>query len=149
LKTLGRRRGTGILAAALAALLAGCGDSGSTAGPSATPQAASGLTTREAAGKPTGGVPKPGHLMSGNATLSWEAPTSNTNGTALTDLSGYRIYYGASEDEMLESVQITNVGLQTYVIENLQPGTWYFAIRALSSAGTESPLSDIVSKTIG
>ena len=87
--------------------------------------------------------------MSGNATLYWEAPTSNTNGTALTDLAGYRIYYGASEDEMIETVHIANVGIQTYVIENLQPGTWYFAVRALSSEGTESPLSDVVAKTIG
>src|SRR5215469_9411932 len=113
---------------AVAALVAGCRDPGPGAAPTAAPSASG---------------------SAGSATLSWDAPTSNTNGTALTDLSGYRIYYGASEDDMVKTVQITNVGIQTYLIENLEAGTWYFAIRALSSEGTESPLSDVVSKTIG
>jgi hypothetical protein len=152
LEILNRLRWTGILAAALAALLTACDDSDGTAGARATPQAVNSLMTRErssSAGKGTTSAPKPSHLMSGNATLSWDAPTSNTNGTALTDLSGYRIYYGASEDDMIKTVQIGGVGIQTYIIENLEPGTWYFAVRALSSEGTESPLSDVVSKTIG
>jgi hypothetical protein len=139
------------VAAALAALLAGCdgSDTTATAAARATPQAVNSLMTREHTSSSTIGKPEPHHLVIGNATLSWDAPTSNTNGTALTDLSGYRIYYGASEDDMIETVQISNVGIQTYMIENLEPGTWYFAIRALSSEGTESPLSDVVSKTIG
>ncbi len=40
------------------------------------------------------------------------------------------------------------MGLQTYMIENLGQGTWYFAVRAVTSAGVESALSNIVSKTI-
>ena len=138
----------GIFAAALAGVLAGCGGSDDTAASTATPQAVNGLMTRAAASA-SANAPKPSQRTSGNATLYWEAPTSNTNGTALTDLSGYRIYYGASEDDMIETVQITNVGIQTYVIDDLASGTWYFAVRALSSEGTESPLSEIVSKTIG
>ena len=82
------------------------------------------------------------------ATLSWEAPTANTNGTALTDLVGYRIYYGSSPEELKQSVQIGTVGLQTYVIDNLDPGTWYFAVMALASNGAESTLSNVVSKSI-
>lgn len=148
MKILGRLRWTGILPAALAALLAGCDGSDNAASASATPEAVNSAVTRAAASSASS-VPKPSQSMEGNATLTWEAPTSNTNGTALTNLSGYRIYYGANEGEMSETVQITNVGIQTYVIEDLQPGTWYFAVRALSSDGTESPLSDVVSKTIG
>lgn len=86
---------------------------------------------------------------SGTATLSWQAPTTNTDGAALTDLSGYRIYYGTDAEELTESVQLTSVGLQTYVIDGLGTGTWYFAIKAVTSTGVESALSDIVSKTIG
>ena len=82
------------------------------------------------------------------ATLSWDAPTSNTNGSALTDLSGYRIYYGSSPEQLSERIQIGNVGLQTYVIDNLEPGTWYFAVMAVASNGGESALSDVVTKTI-
>jgi len=82
------------------------------------------------------------------ATLFWEAPSSNTNGSPLTDLAGYRIYYGTSPDELTQTVQLSSVGLQTYVIDGLEPGTWYFAIMALTRTGAESSLSNIVVKTI-
>jgi hypothetical protein len=85
----------------------------------------------------------------GTATLSWQAPTTNTDGEALTDLSGYRIYYGTNASDLTQTVQLTGVGLQTYVIDDLGSGTWYFAIKAVTSTGVESALSDIVSKTIG
>ena len=85
---------------------------------------------------------------SGTATLSWDAPTSNNNGTPLTDLAGYRIYYGSSREDLNHTVQIRTIGLQTYVIEDLGPGTWYFAVRAVAANGTESTLSDIATKTI-
>src|SRR3977135_1995896 len=62
---------------------------------------------------------------SGTATLSWQAPTTNTDGAALTDLAGYRIYYGIDEGGLSESVQLTSIGLQTYVIDDLGSGTWY------------------------
>jgi hypothetical protein len=84
----------------------------------------------------------------GAATVSWEAPTTNTNGTPLTDLAGYRIYYGSSPESLAHSVQIKTVGLQTYVIDDLEAGTWYFAVMAVAANGTESTLSDIVAKTI-
>jgi hypothetical protein len=84
----------------------------------------------------------------GTATLSWEAPTTTTTGSALTDLAGYRIYYGISASDLSQSIQLNTVGVQTYVIDNLGNGTWYFAIKAVTTVGVESALSDIVSKTI-
>jgi len=86
---------------------------------------------------------------SGTAMLSWQAPTTNTDGAALTDLAGYRIYYGMNADDLTQTVQLTSVGLQTYVIDDLGSGTWYFAIKAVTRTSVESALSDIVSKTIG
>jgi hypothetical protein len=87
---------------------------------------------------------------SGNtsATLSWEAPTTNTNGTALTNLAGYRIYYGSSATDLSQKVQLNGVGVQTYVFDNLQAGTWYFAVMAVTNSGVESALSNKVSTTI-
>ena len=82
------------------------------------------------------------------ATVSWDAPTTNNNGTPLTDLAGYRIYYGSSRENLSHTVKISTVGLQTYVIDDLEAGTWYFAVRAVASNGTESTLSDIAAKTI-
>lgn len=83
-----------------------------------------------------------------SATLSWTAPTQNTDGSTLTNLAGYRIHYGKSASVLSEAIQISNAGLTTYVIENLAPGTYYFAVKAFSSSGVESELSNVVSKTI-
>ena len=84
----------------------------------------------------------------GSATLSWAAPTQNTNGTPLTNLAGYRIYYGTSQTAMTQSVQIPNSGIATYVISNLSPGTWYFSIRDYTSANVESDASAVVTTAI-
>jgi len=97
---------------------------------------------------PSSAAPASGSATSGAATLSWDAPTTDTNGQPLTNLSGYRIYYGESKTALNETVNLTGTGLQTYVIDNLNTGTWYFAIKAVNSAGVESALSNVVSKTI-
>ncbi len=87
-------------------------------------------------------------IADGSATLSWLAPTENTNGTPLLNLAGYRIYYGTSTTAMTQSVQIANPGIATYVVSNLPPATWYFEVRAYTSANVESSASAVVSKTI-
>lgn len=97
------------------------------------------------AARPTGS----GTATSGTATVSWEAPTTTIQGAALTDLAGYRVYYGLSESDLSQRVELNSVGTQTYVVDNLGPGTWYFAVKAVTSVGVESALSEIVSKTIG
>lgn len=74
-----------------------------------------------------------------SAKLSWIAPTQNTDGSALTDLKGYRIYYGTSATALTQAVTINNADLTSYVIDSLASGTWYFAITAINSAGIESP----------
>ena len=64
------------------------------------------------------------------------------------DLAGYRIYYGSSILHLDHTVNISTIGVQTYVIEGLEPGNWYFAVMALAANGAESGLSDLVMKTI-
>jgi hypothetical protein len=82
-------------------------------------------------------------------TLSWVAPDENTDGTALTNLAGYRIYYGTVADALTEVINVPTVGVTDYVIDNLAAGTYYFSIRAYTTAGIESTLSTVVSTTIG
>jgi hypothetical protein len=84
----------------------------------------------------------------GAATVSWRPPTTNTNGTALTDLAGYRIHYGQSPTAMTEVIQISNPGATSYVVENLSHGTWYFAVTAYTTTGVESSPTAVASKTI-
>jgi hypothetical protein len=82
------------------------------------------------------------------ATVAWIAPTQNTDGSALTDLAGYRIYYGTSASALNQTITINNAGITTYVIDNLGSGTWYFAVKAVDTTGLESDLSAVGSKTI-
>lgn len=86
-------------------------------------------------------------VATGSSTLSWMAPTQNTDGSALTNLSGYRIYYGTSATSLTQSIDLPSAGILTYVLGNLSPATWYFAVKAVAG-GVESNLSNVASKTI-
>jgi fibronectin type 3 domain-containing protein len=77
----------------------------------------------------------------GSVTLSWTPPTLNTDGSPLTDLAGYRIYYGTQPDHYRVIVQLDNPGLTTYVVDYLPADTYYFAMTAVNSKGIESALS--------
>jgi hypothetical protein len=84
----------------------------------------------------------------GSATLAWMPPTQTTGGQSLTNLAGYRIYYGNSPNSLTQSVNVTNPGATAYTLSNLGSGTWYFGIKAYTSGGSESALSNVGSKTI-
>lgn len=85
----------------------------------------------------------------GTATLSWNPPTENTDGTALMDLTGYRIYYGRSENQLNRTIVLNNPGLTRYVVENLAQANWFFSMTSVNSDGVESRRSPVVSKSIG
>jgi hypothetical protein len=84
----------------------------------------------------------------GSATLSWQPPTSNTDGSPLTNLAGYVVRYGTAPDALDIQVRIDNPGLVTYVVSDLTPATWYFQVVAYNSVGVESSPSATGSKTI-
>jgi hypothetical protein len=84
----------------------------------------------------------------GSATLSWEAPVENTNGSPLTDLVGYTIYYGTNRAELTQTIQITDRTQTTYVVNNLSAGTYYFSVTADAADGTQSSQSALGTKTI-
>jgi hypothetical protein len=87
-------------------------------------------------------------VANGSATLSWLPPTTNTNGSPLTNLAGFKIYWGTAPGNYSSSTTVMNPGLATYVVGNLTPNTYYFAVSALNSAGTESVFSNPASKTV-
>lgn len=124
---------------------------------SGTPTAAdvgtySNITISVSDGKTTAALPSFPIAVTESAnasvTLSWTAPTENTNGTPLTNLAGYWIFYGTSADAMTKSVQIANPGVVTYVLANLSPGTWYFSMTAYSTADVQSANSAVASRVI-
>jgi len=85
---------------------------------------------------------------SGNAALSWVPPTSNVDGTPITNLAGYRIAYGQYASNLTQSLDIPSPGITSAVIENLAAGTWYFAVKAYTTANVESDLSNLAQKTV-
>jgi hypothetical protein len=84
----------------------------------------------------------------GTATLSWSAPTVNTNGTSLTDLAGFIIHYGTSSGALTQTIQLTDPDLTSYVVRNLTAGTYFFAVAGYATTGMQSSESPEVSKTI-
>ena len=95
----------------------------------------------------------PMFAWAGDATLSWTAPTQNTDGSALTDLAGYKIYAGLVQGGPYGDVSITinNPTTTTFVVPGLAEGTTYFFVTtAFNSASPvqESDFSNEVSKLI-
>ena len=82
------------------------------------------------------------------AELYWIAPTQNTDGSALTDLSGYLISYWEARLQVVATIHV-GVGQQVYDFDSLPPGLWCFAIQAQNSSGVLSAMSNTVSKEIG
>lgn len=87
-------------------------------------------------------------MSNGRATLSWTAPTENTDGSTLSNLSGYRIRYGTSANALTNTIVIGNASVTTYVVEDLAPATWFFAVTAVNSTGAESTYSNVANKAI-
>jgi hypothetical protein len=85
--------------------------------------------------------------VAGTATLTWNAPTSNTDSSPLTDLAGYKIYYGTAPAQYGTPI---DVGLTTtYPVNNLTDGlTYYFSVTAYNASRTESGFSSEVSKSM-
>jgi hypothetical protein len=85
---------------------------------------------------------------SGSARLSWSAPTRNTDGSRLTSLRGFVIEYGTRRDQLNGRLDVRGEAVTAAVVEDLAPATWYFGVRAVSTAGIESGLSELVRTTI-
>jgi putative Ig domain-containing protein/fibronectin type III domain protein len=94
-----------------------------------------------------GGTTTPPSGATGTATVSWQPPTANTNGTAISNLAGFTVYYGTSQSSY-KSVKVANPGLTSYTIDNLSAGTYYFTVAAYNTAGMASASGPIASKTI-
>jgi hypothetical protein len=111
-----------------------------------------GIVIRVSDGKATTSLPSFSlavtQVASGNVTLSWTAPTRNTDGSTLSNLAGYRILYGTSASALNRSIEVRNPSISTYVVEDLSPGAWYFSIKVLTTSGTESVGSNPVSTTV-
>lgn len=85
--------------------------------------------------------------FAGTVNLSWTAPTTNSDGTVLSDLAGYKVYYGTSSGSYASSVNVGNV--TSYQITLADGSTYYFAVTAYDIYGNESAYSSQAYKYVG
>jgi hypothetical protein len=130
------------LAALICAGMAACNDSGSSAAGSAAAGAGAGKSITSAA--------SPAAPTDKAVTLSWNPPTTNSDGSSLSNLAGYILHYGTSSEDYTGTIEITNPTATSYVISDssFPPGTYYFAISAYNGQQVSSALSGEVSVTV-
>ncbi|TNF89155.1 MAG: hypothetical protein EP301_03565 [Gammaproteobacteria bacterium] len=78
--------------------------------------------------------------------LNWVAPQENVDGTLLTDLAGYRIYYGTSSRNYTGMVELNEPADTSHTL-SLASGDYYVAMTALDQEGNESSYSNEVLKS--
>ena len=72
--------------------------------------------------------------------LSWTAPTTNEDGTPLSDLAGYNLHYGTQPGQYS---RVVNLGGGTNAeIGGLGSGTYYLSVTAYDIFGNESNFSN-------
>jgi len=103
------------------------------------------VVVQAAASTTTAPPPVTTPTSTGSATVSWIPPTQNSDGTVLTNLAGYRIYYGTTPGNLSKTAVVANAGLTRYVISGLATQTWYFSMTAYNTAGMESPRTAVES----
>jgi fibronectin type 3 domain-containing protein len=86
----------------------------------------------------------------GTASLSWQAPSQRTDGQslALSDIGGYRVYYGSSSSQYQFSVDINDATATSFVVTNLPLGTYYVVLTTIDVNGLESSYSNEVVKVV-
>ena len=126
---------------AVALVLAGCGGSRvTTTGVSATSEGT--IVRTPQISVPTGGTSTT--PATGSLGLSWTAPTTRADGTpiSLSDIDGYRIYYGTSKGSHPNQVNITSGSVTSKTIGNLASGKkYYLAMTTYDNSGRESAKS--------
>jgi hypothetical protein len=88
-----------------------------------------------------------------DAILTWTRPTTRTDGSPLTDLAGFKIYWNTGDVSLVTAPggklrTINDPTAVTTTVVGLAAGAWNFAAAAFDSALIDSDLSNIVNKTV-
>lgn len=76
-------------------------------------------------------------LHGAQVSLSWTAPTNNTDGTPLADLAGYAVHYGLQSGVYSQSIDVGDT--TTASMSGLDShATYYISVKAYNAGGIES-----------
>lgn len=86
----------------------------------------------------------------GSLSLRWTAPSARSDGSALalSEIGGYRIYYGTSRGNYPGSYDQTNGAATSATVSNLASGTYYLVMSTYDTSGREGPRSAEVTKNV-
>jgi len=87
---------------------------------------------------------KPWPVGNGEIALSWVAPSERENGgpLPLSELRGYRIHWGPTDNPTEYSVTINDPYTTSFTLEGVVPGGYQLAVTAIDSGGLESAFSN-------
>lgn len=91
-----------------------------------------------------GGSPISG---TGSAMLTWDAPTTDTDGTPIVGLAGYHIFMGTDPNNLSLRGGVNGAQSTSFEVSGIGPGTFYFAVTAFNEDGEESAKSNLGNKT--
>lgn len=128
--------------------------------PSASLCTASGATGWEGTKAPSGTQVLPDLSISATFTLvcqwssknsidvSWVPATTHVDNTPYADAAGYKVYWGSASDAENFSSGVAGVGITTFTIQPLTPGTYSVSVTSVNNQGGESSHSNSVTKAI-
>jgi len=91
-------------------------------------------------GSGSGGQQPP--ATTGSLTLGWDAPSANEDGSPLTDLAGYNVYYSRTTPVTVTNSTVVQLAtVTTATLSDLMPGTYFVAVAARDVNGNISGLS--------
>jgi hypothetical protein len=93
---------------------------------------------------------QPAPVQTGSMSLQWTAPVTRADGTplSLSDINGYRIYYGASAGNYPNTVNVSDGTAQSATVTNVPVGTYYVVMTTYDVNALESPFSSMVIKIV-
>jgi len=82
--------------------------------------------------------------------LSWIAPVEREDGTpiSMAEIAGYRVYYGTSQGDYPNEVDIADSSTMQVALSNLVSGTYYIVVTSYDVDGRESGFSQVVTTSI-
>jgi hypothetical protein len=86
----------------------------------------------------------------GTVTVRWTPPTTNVDGSPLTDLVGYKIYRSNTIATVPSGVVVlvNDPAATSFVIAGLSTGPYHFGMKSVNAAGVESLMSATVSRSV-